>query len=80
MSKETQQECLVKLFKTSGKCQREISLNSTGQPTYCQNKAFAKMENGISLCYHHMEQTMDAIEQQLCKHNAKIHPHQDIQP
>ena len=61
-SQETQQECLVKLFKAEGMCERELRLDKSGRPVMCGKKAFAKFGGGKNLCHEHLKMEMDIAE------------------
>ena len=56
---------LVKMFPSTGICQREIRIDQSGKPILCQNKAYAKIENGPALCLHHLEEAMQIVETSL---------------
>ena len=62
MSKETQQDCLVKLFKAEGMCERELRLDKSGRPVKCDKQAFAQIEGGQKLCKIHIKDAMDIVE------------------
>ena len=60
------QQPRIKMLPSIAPCQRELRLNAAGIPVKCGKTGFELLVgsdgNGPVLCKHHMEETMDVVE------------------